>query len=90
MFLKEQYRKALFVSSGYFVIKENNQISYFCVGTLVRIKHCVLRETFHKHEKTCLRRLPGKGLGSSPPSHGCTKGKKERLEKGPRALKAMC
>lgn len=48
MFLKEQYRKALFVSSGYFVIKENNKISYFCVGTPVRIKHYVLRETCHK------------------------------------------
>lgn len=44
MFLGEQYRKTLFVSSGYFVIKENNQISYFCIGTLVRIKHYVLKE----------------------------------------------
>lgn len=38
MFLKEQYRKSFFVSSGYFIIKEN-EIHYFCAGTLVRIEH---------------------------------------------------
>lgn len=33
MFLKEQHRKSPFVTSGYFVIKEN-RICDFCAGTL--------------------------------------------------------
>lgn len=39
MFLKEQHRKSLFVSSGYLVIKENNKMYYFFAATLIRIKH---------------------------------------------------
>lgn len=39
MFLKEQHRKSLFVSSGYLVIKENNKIYYFHAASLVRIQH---------------------------------------------------
>lgn len=70
MFLKEQHRKSLFVSSGYLVIKENNKMYYFCAATLIRIKHLVLKENVPQ----MIERNSRRGLQSGPPFEGCTEG----------------